>query len=313
MRQSKKFIKLGLTVLLVLIVSLTLSACLPEIGRRQFSSLHIESSQHELSVFLNGELMGKTPFQANELEPGSYNLLLQPTDPDLVEHETTILLKPRLQTAVIWNPGIRPEYSSGVILELEELSNRQASELAVTTIPDGGLISINGGDLEYAPLVRRDLPTGSHQVTINLISYETQSHDIIIQPGFRTSAFVKMGREPSPEELARLDAQREARAAGFDQDLEGAEADSPSESATDSAILSEVPLPRVTITATNFFQDGEEVLRVRSQSSAAGAELGFASVGKSYPYLGQTQAGWYQIEFNGAEGWVSNQFSRLEE
>lgn len=70
--------------------------------------------------------------------------------------------------------------------------------------------------------------------------------------------------------------------------------------------------PTVTITSTKFFQNGKEVLRIRSTPSANGKEVGFAEVGNSYPYLGEQQAGWYKIDFNGQTGWASGQYAHLD-
>ena len=66
----------------------------------------------------------------------------------------------------------------------------------------------------------------------------------------------------------------------------------------------------VQILSTNFFVEGQEVLRVRNTASAGGVELGFAVVGQSYPMVSQ-QTDWFEIDFNGQSGWVSTQYSQL--
>lgn len=67
----------------------------------------------------------------------------------------------------------------------------------------------------------------------------------------------------------------------------------------------------VKIKPTNFYVSGKEVLRVRDLPQPTGKELGFADVGSLYPYLGETEANWLKIDFNGEEGWVSGQYAEL--
>jgi len=68
----------------------------------------------------------------------------------------------------------------------------------------------------------------------------------------------------------------------------------------------------VTIKSTNFFNDEEEVLRVRDEATASGNELGFAVVGEEYDYLGEKENGWYMIDFEGEEGWVSGKYVEVD-
>lgn len=51
---------------------------------------------------------------------------------------------------------------------------------------------------------------------------------------------------------------------------------------------------------------------VRAEPNKAGKKLGVAHEGETYAYAGETtQTGWNRITFNGREGWVSGQYSRL--
>ena len=50
-------------------------------------------------------------------------------------------------------------------------------------------------------------------------------------------------------------------------------------------------------------------LKVRSGPGKNYSQIGQANVGSKYTYLGE-QSGWYQIDFQGKEGWVSSDYAR---
>jgi len=64
------------------------------------------------------------------------------------------------------------------------------------------------------------------------------------------------------------------------------------------------PPPQVLILET-----GVGFLRVRSGPGTVHSEIGRATPGEQYDYLGE-EAGWFKIDFHGSEGWVSGQYSQ---
>lgn len=64
------------------------------------------------------------------------------------------------------------------------------------------------------------------------------------------------------------------------------------------------PVPQVEI-----LEPGTGFLRVRSGPGVSYAEIGRATPGQRYPYLGE-EGGWFKITFDGREGWVSGDFAR---
>jgi uncharacterized protein YgiM (DUF1202 family) len=297
---------------LLMIAALFLSGCNP--FRPNKAGLQVMTNDVASSVFLNGQYLEKTPYIAKDFKPGEYTLKIQPDDPKLIPHETTIHLRAGLLTVVTWKPGSRSESSGGVIYELEPITNRQRAEVSIISLPDGAIVSIDDRDKEFTPLLLEDLTPGNHQMVVTLPSYEGQNHTINLIKGFRLNVTVKLakagidvaptasdsGKSTTP--TATVSGQRAAS-------ISAQVATGSARTATNSGTLT---ITKVTILKTNFFVSGKEVLRVRDQSSNAGKELGFATVGNSYPATGKTENGWYQIEFEGKLGWVSKQYARAE-
>lgn len=293
-----------------------LAGCNP-LQKKQKAGLQIETNNITSTVFINDTYLEKTPLKQLGLQPGTYQLTIQPDDPKYVAHQTTITLRGGTLTAVAWKPGTRAELSGGVIYELEPIKDKKSAEVSIVTIPDEAIVSLDGGQKEFAPMIFTNLNPGKHTLMLVLPSYQSQELNIDALAGYRTLVTAKLAKEdPSA-------ASGESLTTGNNQNsaTESAEASPETETATSSARTraltgtqsQEIPLPRITIKSTNFFQAGEEVLRVRDQAGAQGKELGFAPVGNSYAYFGQTLSGWHKISFNGQEGWVSSQFTILEE
>ncbi len=297
-----KLAKVILGGVVLLLSSALMTGCLAQFGPAK-SGLQVITTDVPASIFLNGQYLEKTPYIGKDLKPGEYLLKIQPDGPEYVPYETTVSLKKGLLTVVTWKPGSRPETSGGVIYEMEQLTSKKKTEVSFISIPDKAVISFDQEKKDFTPLLVENISPGTHEFEIKLPSYDSQKHTINVIEGYRINITVKLAK----------------------QNLEIASATPETTDDTTPATSSATPVrstaeptptntnsPHVTITSTNFFQDGVEVLRVRDKAGS-GQEIGFAQVGKSYPYLNQTVGGWYKIEFSGKEGWVSGKYATLKE
>jgi hypothetical protein len=292
--------------------SLIFSACTnPFIGK---AGLQVKTNDIAAGIYLNGKYMDKSPYINQELKPGDYTLEIRPENNTLAPYQTNISLKKGALTVVTWKPGNRPETSGGFIYEMEYLRSKKNSEISITTIPDGAIITVDGQAKGFSPVLVEEVSPGEHEYEVSLPSYETQKNQINAIAGYRMNVTVKLAKQ-------------EYVAPGTTDDINTASSSSvaatPSATTTKSATTTTnktattsaqvgtttvLPRPKVKIKPTGFVQDGKEVLRVRSTAGAGGAEVGFAAVGSEYPYLKEASAGWYKISFNGTQGWVSGQF-----
>lgn len=302
-----------LTRLLILVlIPITLSGC--SLFKSKNAGLQVITNDISSSVFLDGQYLEKTPYIGKEFQPGVYTLRIQPDDPNLVPYETSIHLTAGLLTVVTWKPGERPETSGGVIYEMEKLSGKNQTELSIISLPDSAIVSIDDGTKQFTPVLIDAIEPGQHEFEVTIPSYETQRHTINVIQGHRMNVTVKLAKTIATQQEIKED-----KIETLDEDQIASQSSKP---ATDSA--SPVPLrqaldqpltgPFVTISSTNYFVDGQEVLRARDEASPAGAEVGFAKVGTQYQYLNETYNGWYKIQLDeDTAGWVSGQYSSLGE
>ncbi len=288
----KKVLALGLLIGAAVLVA----ACIP-LAKPEKSGIRVVTNGVDSTVYLNDNYLDKTPTLNQSLSPGTYTLKIQPNDPEYVPYETTVKLHPGSLTVVTWNPSTRIEYSGGIIFEMEPIRSSNTAEISVVTIPDGAIIKLGEGDKEFAPFIFQNVQPGQHELEIMLPSYEVQQHTLDVPTGFRLLVNVKLAKQLNPADTS----EKNITAPEREEDT--------SEPATSSAMIAR---PRVQIQKTGFFNNGQEVLRVRDAAGLVGKELGFAPVGSWYQYLNETNAGWLKINFNNQVGWVSQDYALLE-
>jgi len=286
---------------LIIFTAVFFTGCNP-LSKNSKSGLQVITDGADSAIFLDGQYLEKSPFINREIKPGEYVLKIQPDDPSLVAYETKVRLRPGLLTVVTWKLAQRPELSGGVIYEMEPISSKSQSEVSFVTIPDGAIVSLQGRDKEFTPVIMSGVNPGHNEFEISLPSYESQKHTINVVAGYRMLVNVKLAK-------INIDAQKNTT-----------KNENPiTNNATESGKIDNDDFEKtqesngqVLINSTNFFVDGEEVLRVRDKAKATGTELGFVKVGLKYEYLGETQNNWLKINFKGQEGWVSGTFSQIE-
>ncbi len=279
------------------------------------SGLQVMTSDNlSASLYLNGKLANKTPYIDKELKPGDYTVEIKPDDTTLASYETKVTLKKGLLTVISWKPGNRPETSGGVIYEMEKIGNAKDAQLSITTIPDGSIIQVDSQAKGFSPVLIEHVSPGEHEYEVSLPSYDAQKNTINVIQGFRMNISVKLAKQeytptPSPSPgIQSIYATDSAQLLPSPTPLLSSPAPTASSAATKKTT---VPPPKVLVKPTGYKQDGQEVLRVRQEPDPGSDQIGFAPVGSEYPYLNQTTAGWYKINFNGKTGWLSGQYAQL--
>ncbi len=215
---------------------------------------------------------------------------------------------------------------------MEPTKDSKHAEISITTIPDGGITNVDGEPKGFAPVLVDKVTPGEHTYTIRLTGYVDMQDEINVSEGTRMIATVKLAKQEGALESGTPTSATPSTTASASTILASPtpkltatpkpsaspKLASPSASpktATISATPTKVATgPKVRINATGYFQNGQEVLRVRATPTASGAELGFAPKGNEYVYLKETTAdGWRKIQFNGQAGWVSGQYTTVTE
>ncbi len=318
MNSKLRFFERSLVTFITVGVSaFVLSACSPE-----KSGLQVLSSDVPSSVYLDAKYLDHTPYINKDLKPAEYSLEVRPDDPSFVPYQTKLSLKKGVLTVVDWKPGKRPETSGGVIFETEALRDKKASELSITTIPDGGIIYVDGEAKGFAPVTVTNLSKGEHQFEVKLPSYEAIAKPINILEGYRLLVTVKLGKQeyqglaPAQTVLSTEFSSNSASnsSTATSSGLVKGASSSAIISATDASTRSastKLVGTKVVILPTGYTEDGNELLRVRAEPNSGSREIGKANVGGTYTYLQEVRDGWVKIQFGPKVGWVSLQYVKV--
>lgn len=269
--------KLRIGIILIVLGIVVVGAALFLLGffRPGRAGLLVESTP-AAAVFIDGEQVGRTPYEATR-RPGEVvvKLVPQSLDQALVPFETKVTLTSGIETVIKREFGDSEETSSGEILSFEKIGGN-SSGLAVVSVPNAAQISIDGATRGFAPYKTSSITPGEHQIIVSAPGHLERTLSVKTVEGFKLTAVVKLA--PNGEEVV----------------VEEEEVEEPKQ--TEVEILS---------TPTGF-------LRVRNEPSTLGEEVGRVEPGERYPYLDEDEnTGWFKIEYEeGQEGWVSGQYAK---
>jgi uncharacterized protein YgiM (DUF1202 family) len=231
------------------------------------------------SVYINGNLVGKTPYK-NSYQAGEITLKLVPDSfgQNLIAYETKITLVPGIQTIVRREFGNTEDTSSGDIISFDKIDSQETGLIVIST-PENAQVSVDGLPQGFAPYKTSGISPAQHQITVKAPGYTDRVMTIKTQASYRLSLFAKLAKihefQPAPIPIP--------------------------EAKTYVQILS---------TPTGF-------LRVRTVPGATGEEIAQVKPGSQYMFLDEDVAtGWVKIQYetpapglpNGIEGWVSGQY-----
>lgn len=237
------------------------------------------------NVFIDGKLLGKTPYQANDLKAGEITVKLIPesTTEPLVYWEEKVKLNPGVLTLIEQDFAATEEALSGQTLTLEKIKEKDAASLSVISDPDGALVSLDGETKGFAPLALDQVSVGDHQITISKEGYEERTIKAKAIVGYRLIASVKLAQEDSS-----------ASPSGSSSEEAGGSSSSGGESPQKVKIKS---------TPTGW-------LRVRKGPSMVEPEVAKVDPGEEFELLGE-DSGWYKIKIDKeTEGWISGQYAQ---
>lgn len=302
-----KFTQLLIFIAALAIVGLLFVTFKPLVKiKRAGLQVEYNNNHGHASVFLNEQFLEKAPLSEKNIQSGDYILKIVPDEAELAEFSTPISLNDGTLTVVVYNPGPNSKQSSASIYELFPRDDlKDLGAVNFETYPENALLSFDGGSNQYTPVTLTDLTPGDHRFAISLPSYATQEQNLQILPGYETKITVilaKLLESTLNTTEADLASKKEASDSG--------------QNPTTATTSTNINGARVKIKATNFFVDGQEVLRVRSAANNNATELGFAQSQTEYAYLGNpdeasSSASWYQIQFNDRAGWVNASFAEL--
>ena len=239
------------------------------------------------SVIINGEQVGRTPYKVTR-KPGEIIVKLIPEsfERPLAPYETKVTLVSGVETVVRRELGESDETSSGEIISFEKVG-RDETSLAIVTIPDSAQIVIDETSKAFAPFKTSSINAGEHVLKISATGFVERTLRVKTHSGYKLTAIINLALSgKSQQEEVQVQEEEEKK--------------------LEVQILS---------TPVGF-------LRVRSEPSTLGNEIGKVEPGKRYPLLAEDErTGWFKIGFEveslrpgetpaRKEGWISNQYSK---
>ena len=237
------------------------------------------------SVFLDSRFLGRTPFE-DRIEPGEYTLKLIPESAATVaaSWQGRVNLQANILTFVNRELNTSDITSAGEVISLEKLSGKD-TEISVLTTPDGAQAKIDGEDKGTAPLLLRNVEPGEHEIMVTSPGFLSRSVKVRATAGFKLTVNIQLAIAGDGQVQAEKDEVEDST----NKDSEDKEGDI------------EKPYVEILDTPTGW-------LRVRSEPSTSASESGKVNPGEKYPLLDE-ESGWYRIEFDDGEGWISGRYA----
>lgn len=172
----KKIIVYTLIIISVLILMLRSSTFLVDIlGIKQKSGLFITTTPTDTTIFLNNQEVGKTPYEAKDLEVSEYNIKL--------EKDNTIWqgsVKLNGGTVAIINRDLANDIpsSAGEVLTL-----KKGKGITLISNPKDAKVTVDGSEVGTSPL-NVNLKSGEHTIIIDHPNYIKRSIRVNLPDGY---------------------------------------------------------------------------------------------------------------------------------
>ncbi|MFI5240956.1 MAG: PEGA domain-containing protein [Microgenomates group bacterium] len=237
------------------------------------------------SVYINGEMVGKTPYEGT-YKAGETVIKLVPdssADKTYLPFETKVSLVSGVKTVIRREFSENEDMSSGDIISFEKEGGSETSLVVIST-PDNSQISVDGTPKGFAPYKLLNVIPGEHQISIKSVGFRDRVLTVKAVSGYRLSIITDLAKDETQEKVA----------------------------AAETEIKTYI---EILTTPTGF-------LRVRTEPGSGGKEVQQVNPGEKFLLLEEDEAsGWYKVQLeapvpglpNGREGWVSNEYSKKVE
>lgn len=263
--------------------------------RNNYGSVKILSSP-AATVFINNVAVGKTPYESNH-KVGEFILKLIPEG--TATHTASFTRKIKINKNSLTYANIELGFSdlttAGEIFYVSKMESKNqpnTGEIYIETEPEGAIVSLDNDEKGTAPLILENVLKGEHEISVYMPGFFRRTQKVNVTSGYRINSFFKLAIDQSQKSIESVLEEKKA---------------------TESA------------TKTKFVIIGDTPsgwLRVRTDASLSASESAKVKPGEKYQFL-EEKNGWYKIKFNGNkdglvegefdEGWVSSQYSKIEE
>lgn len=239
------------------------------------------TSEPNSKVYLDGKLLGQTPLckcdAQNMVDEGSHTIKLVPIEGSFPPFEQKIPISSKVLTVVDRNFQDNSS-SSGSIISLSKLSDKNSLSLTVISFPDKATVSLDGNQVGQSPIALKDITESDHDLKLSKSGYKDKTVRIRTVKGYDLQTIIFLAASPQQA----------------------------SQSASQSATIAP------SVTQVLILQTPTGFLRVRDNPSLGGNQITTITPGEKYDFLSE-QSGWFEIKLkDGSSGWVSSQYAQKQ-
>lgn len=248
-------------------------------GRGALQATSIPPSQ----VFLDGKFIGKTPLCLCDfqqlLKVGDYDIKLVPLKTGLKTFEQKITIYKGVLTVVDRTFDAKISASSGSVITLSEIEDKNSSELLVISFPSKARVILDSNPQGSTPLLIKDITSSDHEIKILKEGYKEKIVKVKTIEGKRLEATVTLGIKP---------------------DITSEE-----KKASKSASIPSISKVVILDTPTGF-------LRVRATDSVTSNQIATVNPGEKLDLISEKDE-WFEVRLSdGRTGWISAAYARKE-
>lgn len=239
-------------------------------------------SDKTTEVYVDGQMVGKTPFEGTYLKKKKLNVRMLSENGN--EYETVIPLVEGIKSVISHNFDENIDKVSGYEVFFEVIDSKETG-LSISTVPDSAQIFVDGAPKGFAPFATSNISASEHQILIKSDGYKDLEIVAKILEGYRLEISAQLAK--NIEEKSKVQGESvEVRI---------------------YVLILDTP--------TGY-------LRVRTEPGQEGSEIHQVKPGEKYPFLEEdANTGWFKIQLqppapglpDGLVGWVSNEYSQKME
>ena len=247
------------------------------------------TSVPQSNVYLNDKFIGQTPLckcdGQNLLPSGDYIIRVVPISGPFTNEpfEQKITIVKSVLTVVDRTFG-EGALSQGSIISLLPQTNRDSKigSLSIISFPSGVTVALDGNQIGQTPLLSSHIVESDHDLVLSKPGYQDKTIRIHTVNNYTLSVIAFLGI-----------------------DVNALNSTSSAQPAASVSAQPQVAKVKILTTPTGF-------LRVRSDASFAGAEIGQVTPGQEFDLITESN-GWTEIKLtDGKTGWVSSSYVQKE-
>jgi hypothetical protein len=240
------------------------------------------------TVALNGKAKGVTPVclcpeNNDTIASGQYEITVTPDDKSFSPFVTKVNVEPGVLTVVdrTFLPG---SLASSSVITLEK-TNTSEPQLFVNTLPQGAMVLVDGNPVGVTPFSSQKITASEHEVQIQRQGFAKKTLRIRTVASYKLIINATLGTSSDSGDTTQT----------------------PEISSTPTP----TPTPSTPAETVTILQTPTGFLRVRSEASLSGDEIGRVKPGETYPLISE-QDGWFQIQLSDGKttGWVSGDYAQ---